>query len=131
MEDYITRASKARGAIEAILAGLFKMSDTASQDEIRDYVTTELDRSLGIDLTSVLANPGFIAVLVSDYGFEERDLDKFAQILYSMLKSDDGSDEVHNSYAKAIVAINKWLEDKNISFSKTRHYVLEEMNRYF
>lgn len=131
MEDYITRASKARSAIEAILAGLFKMSDTASQDEIRGYVTAELDKSLGIDLTSVLADPGFISVLVSDYGFDERDLNKFAQILYSMLKSDDGSDDVHNSYAKAIVAINKWLEDKNVAFSKTRHYVLEEMNRYF
>lgn len=131
MEDYITRASKTRSAIEAILAGLFKMTDTASQDEIRDYVTAELDKSLGIDLASVLADPGFISVLVSDYGFDERDLDKFAQILYSMLKSDDGSDDVHNSYAKAIVAINKWLEDKNVSFSKTRHYVLEEMNRYF
>lgn len=131
MEDYITRASKARSAIEAILAGLFKMSDTASQDEIRDYVTTELNKSLGIDLTSALSDPGFISVLVSDYGFDERDLNKFAQILYSMLKSDDGSDDVHNSYAKAIVAINKWLEGKNVPFSKTRHYVLEEMSRYF
>ena len=131
MEDYITRASKARSAIEAILAGLFKMSDTASQDDIRDYVSTELNKTLGIYLTSALSDPGFISVLVSDYGFDERDLNKFAQILYSMLKSDDGSDDVHNSYAKAIVAINKWLEGKNVPFSKTRHYVLEEMNRYF
>ena len=48
-----------------------------------------------------------------------------------MLRNDEGKDEMHNAYAKAIVSVNKWLDGRGVTFSATRHYVLEEMNRYF
>lgn len=133
MEDFINReVSRTRAAIEAILEKVSSLAGgKASSAEVHDYVKTEMNRRLDIDIDAIISKDGFASILVSSYGFDNDDLNRFAELLYAMLKNDEGKDDMHNSYARAIVAINKWLEGKGVSFSTTRHYVLEEMNRYF
>ncbi len=132
MDDYITKeVSKTRAAVESVLKRLSQLSGKAASAEIHDYVKTEMSGKLGLDIDSILSKDDFISTLVSKFHFDNDDLNRFAEILYTMLKADEGKDEVHNAYARAIVKINKWLEEKGVTFSATRHYVLEEMNRYF
>ena len=132
MEDYITKeTSKTRAAIEAILTRLSQLSGKATSGEIHHYVKTEMIGRLALDVDDILQKDAFINTLVTGYGFDNDDLNKFAEVIYTMLKADDGKDEAHNSYATAIVKINSWLQEKGVAFSMTRNYVLEEMSRYF
>ena len=132
MDNYIIKeADKTKAALVAILKQLFQMSSTAAPAEIRDCARNELAERLGLDVDSLLEKENFIPLLVSDYHFDDSDLNKFAELLYTVLRADEGKDDVHNLYAKAISAINKWLDDRGQAFSATRHYVLEENSRYF
>lgn len=132
MEDYIIKeVSKTRAAVDSVLKGLSMLSGKADSAEIHDYVKTEMIGRLDLDIDAILSSGDFINVLVSGYGFDDNDLNRFAEILYTMLKADDGKDEAHTVYANAIIRINAWLQAKGVAFSMTRHYVLEEMNRYF
>lgn len=133
MEDYITReVSKTTAAIETILKEIVPLVEKkVPSAEIHDCVKTELAGRLGLDIDTVLSKDDFINVLVSEYGFGNDSLNALAELLYTMLRNDEGKDEMHNAYAKAIVSVNKWLDGRGVTFSATRHYVLEEMNRYF
>ena len=96
MEDYITKeTSKTRAAIEAILKRLSQLSGKATSGEIHDYVKTEMIGRLALDVDDILQKDDFINTLVTGYGFDNDDLNKFAEVIYTMLKADDGKDALH------------------------------------
>ena len=132
MEDYIMKeVSKIGEAISAMLAKFRLHADNVDAVQLRGQVSAELSELLGADIDSLISRDDFVTTLVSAHHFSNDDLNRLAELLYAMLRADDGKDEVHHSYAKAIVLINKWLDGNDVAYSASRNYVLEVMNSYF
>lgn len=130
MEDYILREINRIGELIAALldkVGLLKKSGTS--EHIRETAKTELAEKLNLDIDTLLTEEDFIATLVSEYGFSDADLEKFAELLFDFVAASDNRDE-QLRLAAGVGALYSYLARKKTPASLNRYYILRDLDKY-
>lgn len=130
MEDYILREiDKIGKLIEAILNRMGGAKKTDEDDDVCETAKIELLDGLNLDIDTLLENSDFIDVLITEYGFSNANLDKFAELLFDLAEaSQDRADRVKLS--SGIGAIYTYLDRNKADVSLNRYYILKELNKY-
>lgn len=128
--DYIMREiGKIGKMIEAILfkIGLIKEDDLTGFS-VYGTARTELLERLNIDIDTVLEKDDPSSVLTVEYGFDNEELEKFAELLYELTIASDDNDFKARSIA-GIGSIYKYLDKNGTSISFNRQYILQELRK--
>lgn len=125
-EDYTLREiNKIMKAIEAIMLKIGLAKKTNSSESVTAVTKVELQEQLNIDLDVLLKKENFIDILVSEHGFSQEDLEKFAELLFELITP--SKSEPTNEYIAAITSIYSYLDKHGNSFSFKRYYILTEL----
>lgn len=115
--------------IEAILfkIGLIKEDDRTGSS-VYGTARTELLERLNIDIDTLLEKEDLSSVLTVEYGFDNEELEKFAELLYELTIASDDNDFKVRSIA-GISSIYKYLDKNGTSISFNRQYILQELRK--
>ena len=130
MEDYILREINRIGElIAALLNKIGVMRQSASPEQIRTTAKTELAEKLDIDIDTLLDDADFIGRLTGEYGFDNENLEKFAELPCDMVAASEQHAERLRLEA-AVGAIYSYLDAKKAPASLNRYYILKDLDKY-
>jgi hypothetical protein len=130
MEDVVKKEiDKIGKVIEAILLKIGIIKNENRKDDFIDLAKSELLDELDIDLDQLLQNDMFVEILIQKYGFTDRNLEKFAELLFDFIKTEN-SVEVKNKLISSIGKICVKLERSSHSISFMTVFILKELKKY-
>ncbi len=130
MQDILIREIERLGQmIAAILERVGGMRRSGSGEPVLPVVKTELADRLDMDLDTLLEEDDPADVLVSRYGFDTGNLEKFAELLFDVTVASDDTSE-RRRLAAGIRNIYGYLEHNTNSASLYRYEILRELQDY-
>lgn len=121
MEDTILKEIKRICTFLVSLIEKLRIFNTLNGgSSMSDIVKLEMRDKLNIDLDAILENGQCAYLLVNEYGFNDINLDNFAEILYNLsLASKDNESKCR--YISNIKSIYSYLDTKSTYFSFSRY----------
>ncbi len=130
MEDFILREiNKIGQLIEAVLQKLGIMKGASQQEQLYAAAREELLEKLKMDVDSLPEGDDVVAELRQKYGFTNADLEKFAELLFTLVPPAPDAD-TRMKLVGRIIGIYRYLEVHEPSFSWSRYYILKELKNY-
>lgn len=115
--------------IAAILERVGVMKRGGGGEPLLPAVKTELAERLDVDLDTLLADDDPAGILVARYGFDDGNLEKFAELLFDVAEASDAAEE-RRRLADGIRKIYGYLERNSNSVSLYRYEILRELQNY-
>ncbi len=130
MEDYILREiNKIGQLIEAILQKLGVMKGATQEEKLYAAAKEELLEKLKMNVEELPEGDEIVPYLRQKYEFTNADLEKFAELLFTLVPPAPDPDTRMRLVAR-IIGIYRYLEVHESSFSWNRYYILKELKNY-
>ena len=128
MADFILKEIDQIGVLLRGILRRLHLASPESSDTQTALTKVELVENLGIDIDTLLDRSDFIEVLITEYHFDENQLELFAEVLADMAFSAETAED-QDHFGAAVSAIYKHQDAHKATPSINRFYILEELVR--